>query len=93
MVNQELVKLAKLRVRKTRSDALDIDIEQLVETAVCDLRRIGVTEQHTWNPDAIIREAVLTYVKANYGNHPEAERLMQSYDMLLIKIKGGNYFA
>jgi len=42
--------------------------------------------------DPIIREAVLTYVNANYGSNPDSEKLMASYDMLLTKIKGGKYF-
>lgn len=85
-----LLEAAKLRVRKISSDILDDDIEQLVNFALCDLKRIGVCDEWIENPDAIIKEAVLVYVKANYGRSPD-EKLMKSYNMILTKIKGGNY--
>ncbi len=93
MVTQQLLEAAKLRLRKSQSDLLDEDVRQLAETAVADLKRIGVSDRFLSDcADPLIREAVLTYVNANFGNHPEQERLMVSYDMLLTKIKGGRYF-
>ena len=90
--SQELIKAAKLRVRKTKEDALDDDIKQLVEAALCDLRRIGVSDKYlTGCTDPLLREAVLTYVNANYGSNPNYEKLISSYNMHLIKITGGNY--
>ena len=92
MVTQELLNAAKLRVRKTSSNALDEDIKQLAEVALRDLERIGVADIYlSACTDPLIREAVLTFVNANYGANPDSEKLMQSYDMLLIKIKGGGY--
>ena len=41
--------------------------------------------------DPLIIEAVLTYVKANYSMDANHERLMNSYNMILTKIKGGEY--
>lgn len=93
MVTEELLAAAKLRLRKTRSNVLDDDIKQLAEVAISDLKRIGVSDNFLSDcADPIIREAVLTYVNANYGNNPDSEKLMASYDMLLTKIKGGKYF-
>lgn len=91
MVTQELLTAAKIRIRKSSNNVLDEDIKQLAETAICDLKRIGVADKHLPAADALIREAVLTFVNANYGSNPDREKLMQSYDMLLIKIKGGKY--
>lgn len=91
MVTQELLAAAKLRVRKSSNNVLDEDIKQLAETALCDLKRIGVADKYLSAADALIREAVLTFVNANYGSNPDREKLLQSYDMLLIKIKGGKY--
>jgi len=87
MVTPELLNAAKLRVRKTTSDVLDEDIRQLAEAAICDLQRIGVGVSTCTDP--LVREAVLTYVNANYGANPDREKLMAAYDMLLLKIKGG----
>lgn len=91
MISQELLTAAKLRIRKASNNVLDEDVKQLAETAICDLRRIGVADKHLSAPDALIREAVLTFVNANYGNNPDRDKLLQAYDMLLIKIKGGKY--
>ena len=41
--------------------------------------------------DPLIIEAVLTYVKANYSMDANHERLMNSYNMILTEIKGGEY--
>ena len=92
MITQELLAAAKLRIRKTSSNALDEDVKQLIEAALCDLKRIGVADKYLSAADALIRETVITYVNANYGSNPDREKLMQSYDMLLIKIKGGKYW-
>ncbi|MBR5157819.1 MAG: hypothetical protein IKW59_08645 [Clostridia bacterium] len=93
MVKEDLLNAAKMRVRKTRSNVLDDDIKQLAEVAIADLKRIGVSDKFLSDcADPIIREAVLTYVNANYGSNPDSEKLMASYDMLLTKIKGGKYF-
>lgn len=93
MITQELLSAAKLRLRKTQSNILDGDIEQLAEVAIADLKRIGVSDRFLTDcADPIVKEAVLTYINANFGNNPESERLTVSYNMLLTKIKGGRYF-
>ena len=93
MVKEDLLNAAKTRVRKTRSNVLDDDIKQLAEVAIADLKRIGVSDKFLSDcADPIIREAVLTYVNANYGSNPDSEKLMASYDMLLTKIKRRKYF-
>ena len=45
MVTQQLLEAAKLRLRKSQSDLLDEDVRQLAETAVGDLKRIGVSDR------------------------------------------------
>lgn len=93
MVTEELLNAAKLRVRKSRSNVLDDDIKQHAETAIADLKRIGVSDKFLSDcADPLIREAVLTYVNANYGSNPDSEKLMSAYNILLTKIKGGKYF-
>ena len=74
MVKEDLLNAAKTRVRKTRSNVLDDDIKQLAEVAIADLKRIGVSDKFLSDcADPIIREAVLTYVNANYGSNPDSE--------------------
>lgn len=92
MTIDELKAAAKLRARKMSSDALDEDIYRHLDFAIADLKRIGVAEEFLKNPeDPLIIEAALTYVKANYSMDSNHERLMNNYNMILTKIKGGDY--
>lgn len=92
MTIDELKAAAKLRARKMSSDALDEDVYRHLDFAIADIKRIGVAEEFLENPeDPLIIEAALTYVKANYSMDSNHERLMNNYNMILTKIKGGDY--
>lgn len=92
MTIDELKAATKLRARKMSSDALDEDVYRHLDFAIADLKRIGVAEEFLKNPeDPLIIEAALTYVKANYSMDSNHERLMNNYNMILTKIKGGDY--
>lgn len=89
MNKAELLDAAKLRARKTKKDALDADVERHVETALADLKRIGVHPSWLAAPtDPLIIEAVLSYVKANYGIANNYDTLIGIYNTTMIKIKG-----
>ena len=91
-ISNELLAAIKLRVRRSRSDALDADLTQLANTAIRDLQRIGVDDSWLTDcSDPLIREAVLTYVNASFSRDADSEKLMQAYDTICIKIKGGRY--
>ncbi len=94
MNKQGLLDAAKLRVRKTAQDGLDNDVQRLIDTAITDLGRIGV--HSTWLDnieDPLLIEAVLAYVKANYGLNDNYDTLINVYNMVLTKIKGdAKYF-
>ena len=91
MTMDELKAAAKIRARKMSTDALDEDVFRYMDFAIADLRRIGVAEEYLTSPkDPLIVEAVLTYVKANYSMDSNHER-MNNYNMILTKIKGGDY--
>lgn len=92
MMIEELKAAAKVRARKMSTDALDEDVFRHLDFALADLKRIGVAEEYLQAPeDPLIVEAVLTYVKANYSMDSNHERLMNNYNMILTKIKGGDY--
>ena len=42
MTSEELTAAAKLRARKASTDNLDAEIVHLIDTAIADLKRIGV---------------------------------------------------
>lgn len=90
MNRQQLLDAAKLRIRKTHADLLDDDVRQYIDFALADLERIGVSKEDMRNTDALLTEAVLVYVQANFGGSVD-EKLMNSYGMMLTKIKGSKH--
>lgn len=92
MTREELLRKAKIRVRKSSTDMLDDDVSQLIDVAITDLKRIGVHQTYLDElEDPLVIEAVLNYVKANHSINSDYERLIGCYNMTLTKIKGGNY--
>ncbi|OAH60749.1 DNA-packaging protein [Domibacillus aminovorans] len=72
------VKLA-LRISNT---AFDSEINDLISAAEADLRIAGVHFESS-SGDALIKRAVITYCKANFGyDNPDADRFKDSYIML-----------
>lgn len=60
------------------TDAFDDELTDLIAAALLDLRLAGVTNTDT--DDALVRRAVVTYVKMNFGQPDEYDRLKKSYD-------------
>lgn len=92
----ELEKAAKIRIRKSMSDDLDSDVKNHIDAAIADLKRIGVDDSWLSAPtDAIIIEAILYYVRANYSiDVIQYPVLSGIYDKQLTKIKGDSkYFS
>ena len=70
----------KLALRVTIND-FDEEIQGLIDAARRDLAIAGVDKIDETDP--LIRRAIITYCKANFGyDNPEAERFQRSYDML-----------
>lgn len=76
----EIVKKA-LRISAT---AFDDEITDLVEAARQDLVLSGVTpEIAKHDEDPLIKRAIITYCKANFGyDNPDADRFASSYQAL-----------
>lgn len=68
---------AKLALR-INTDAFDYEIEDLIRAAVADLGLAGVTNENCDDP--LVRKAVITYVKLNFGEPDDYDRLKASYD-------------
>src|SRR5574344_581787 len=61
--------------------AYDTEITDLINAAKADLALFGVLD--TTDKDPLIKRAIITYVKANFGwNNPDSVKLQNSYDML-----------
>lgn len=73
----EKVKLA-LRIK---SNSLDLDIQDLIESAKADLSIAGV--KNLDEDDPLIIQAIKTYCKANFGlDNKDSEKYQKSYDLL-----------
>ena len=70
----ELVKIA-LRIS---TNAFDIELDQLIDAAKKDLGFGGVNVPTEL--DAITKQAIITYVKMNFGLVEDYDRLKRSYD-------------
>src|SRR5690606_35449581 len=73
----------KVAMRIT-TDVFDGELHDLIAAAQSDLKLSGVDPTKAEDDtDPLIKRAITTYVKANFGyDNPEAERFQQSYDML-----------
>lgn len=67
----EEVKIA-LRITTT---AYDSEISALIESAKADLGIVGITED-----DDLVKQAIKTYVRMNFGSPSDYDRLKRSYD-------------
>lgn len=77
------MKLA-LRISNT---AYDSEINDLIDECKVDLKLSGVLPEKVVDTDPMIKRAIKTYTKAHFGfDNPDAEKLLQSYDMLKIHL-------
>lgn len=72
-----MLELVKTALRIT-TNAFDTELEQLIPAALADLGIAGVVVPETL--DAIVKQAVITYVKMNFGLVEDYDRLKRSYD-------------
>lgn len=72
-----LINDVKMALRVTTT-AFDSEITDLIDAAVADLGIAGVEVIDT--ADALVKRAVITYCRANFGSPEEYERLKASYD-------------
>lgn len=68
---------AKLALRISTND-FDSEIDDLIEAGLADLGVAGVSNENTGDP--LVRRAVITYVKANFGQPDDYDRIKASYD-------------
>ena len=79
------VKVA-LRIAATTTD-LDTEINDLISSAIADLKLAGVVADKAVDSDALIKRAITTYCKANFGyDNPDAERFWRSYESLKMHL-------
>lgn len=76
-----MLALVKLALRIT-TDAFDVELNMLIAAALADLGLTDISED-VLDADtniALIQRAVITYVRCNFGQPDDYERLKASYD-------------
>lgn len=73
----DILNAVKMALRIT-TDAFDPELTDLIGAAVLDLGRAGVTNEDL--ADLLIRRAVITYCRLNFGQPDDYDRLKRSYD-------------
>lgn len=73
----------------------DDEITDLIGAAQADLLLGGVTPEKVANEgDALIKRAIVCYVKAEFGiDNPDAEKYRNSYDMLKKHLQLSNEYT
>ena len=90
----DVVKVA-LRISQANT-AFDGEINDLITAAQQDLALSGVSPTKANDTtDPLIKRAVVTYCKANFGwDNPDTEKLQRSYDMLKAHLTlAGDYIV
>nr|DAH94138.1 MAG TPA: head to tail adaptor [Caudoviricetes sp.] len=75
----EQIAAAKLWLRIS-TDALDEEIGQTVDACLLDLHNAGVVNT-PWD-DALIKQAVKLYCKAQFGYNADSDKFAKSYEYL-----------
>lgn len=75
-----MLELVKMALRIT-TDAFNNELQQLIDSALIDLGFGGaISEVLTEDGDPVVKQAVITYCKMNFGLPEDYDRLKRSYD-------------
>ena len=75
-----MLELVKMALRIT-TDAFDNELNMLIEAAFLDLTTAGVNLFTAATSDDLVKMAVCTYCKLNFGVPDDADRLSKAYEM------------
>ncbi|GLC32916.1 head-tail connector protein [Clostridium omnivorum] len=72
----------KLAIRVSNSVYND-EIQDLIDEAKADMKLVGILDTKIVDTDPLIKRAITTYCKANFGlNNPDSEKLQASYEAI-----------
>lgn len=72
-----MLQAVKLALRIT-TEAFDSELNDLIEAGLIDLNQAGVSNVDTTDP--MIKRAVITFCKLNFGQPDDYDRLKKAYD-------------
>lgn len=72
-----MLQAVKLALRIT-TEAFNSELNDLIEAGLIDLKQAGVSNVDTTDP--MIKRAVITFCKLNFGQPDDYDRLKKAYD-------------
>ena len=72
-----MLSAVKLALRITTT-AFDSELNDLIIAGLIDLKQAGITNQNVEDP--MIRRAIITFCRLNFGSPDDYDRLKKSYD-------------
>lgn len=72
-----ILEAVKMALRIT-TNSFDDELEDLIGAATADMRLAGIYNDETDDP--LVRRAVITYCRMNFGQPDDYDRLKASYD-------------
>ena len=76
-VEDVLFKQVKLLLRVSACADYDDEIKALIESAKQEFKRVGIQYDEK---NQLMNQAIKIYCKANFGNHPDAQRLQERFE-------------
>ena len=73
----DILSAVKLALRITTT-AFDSELYDLINAGMVDLRQAGITNMDTSDP--MVRSAIITFCRLNFGAPDDYDRLKRSYD-------------
>lgn len=73
----EILDAVKMALRIV-TDAFDTELNDLIVAALYDMTLAGISNQDTSDP--LVRRAIITYCRLNFGQPDDYDRLKRSYD-------------
>lgn len=78
-----LEKIKQVLRINTSNKAYDTEINDLIEACKLDLKLSGIASSLIKDDDPLVKQAIITYSKANFGyDNPDSEKFKESYSLL-----------
>lgn len=72
---------------RIKNDALDTEVQDLIDSSKADLILSGVLESKVEGTDSLIKRAIILYCKSHFGlDNADSEKYMASYTSLKIHL-------
>lgn len=86
-MNADELKSTVKTVLRISADVYDAEIDMLVESALEDLKRVGISELAIAEGNPLVKKAVCCYCKANFGyDNSDASFFDRSYRQTVIDL-------